>query len=131
MTMPRILVPAFAFFVVASLAACVAKSEKPSKSECIVMVGQPESGWVSRTSDDAYSIAQAIHDLDYPMGGIAYGERGEIYFQFSAKCELREEMARKLMSTVYGSAAGSYNYKVGIVPGGNTISVSGPSWRDD
>ncbi|MGS1079480.1 hypothetical protein [Pseudoxanthomonas beigongshangi] len=97
-----------------------------------MMVGQQESGWVSRTSDDAYSIAQAIHDLGYPMGGIAYGEHGEIYFQFSARCEQREEMARKLMSTVYGSVADSYTYKVdGIAPGVNTIEVSGSSWRDN
>ncbi len=132
MTTPHIRFSIFTFLALVSLVACTPKGEKPSRSECIVLVSQPESRWVQRTSEDAYSIAQTIHDLGYPMGGIAYGKRGKIYFQFSARCEQREEMARKLMSTVYGSLADSYTYKVdGIAPGVNTIEVSGTSWRDD
>lgn len=131
MKLLHIFVALFLSFALAGLVACSKDDKHPSRSECIVRV-TPPSSMVERTSEDARALTKAVHELGYPLGSIAYGRKGEIYFRFSERCAQRETMARNLMRLAYGSEAERHGYAThGPVPGPQTINVSGPSWKEE
>lgn len=113
------------------ISACDSSAELPSRQDCIVMIAPGDESNLASVSPDPDMLIQRSRDLRIPVGGTAYSGEGHIYLQFSAECEAREALARKLMHAVFGAVSQDFSYRsTGIVPGTDTIDVMGDSWSE-
>lgn len=132
MKIRRICISMSFFLLIASASGCDNRVDLPSRSECIVMISSNSASELSLVASDPDLLARKSRELDIALGGASFGGAGEIYLQFSDRCQERENSARNLMRAVLGGASDTVIYKsTGIVPSPNTIDVMGDAWKEE
>lgn len=132
MTMRNSHISIFTSLLIVSASGCSGATSLPSRGDCIVHVSGKSPGALARISNDPDMLVETARKLAIPVGGVAYSSSGDVYLQFSERCETRGEMARHLVEAIVGPGADGLIYQAsGIAPGAETIDVIGPAWKEE
>lgn len=122
----------FTFLLTISVSGCASQDQLPLRKQCIVKVvslAPMQTRFATGGLGGIKELMPAAAKENIPLAGVNVKNNEILFLQYGSKCMSRFKMTNILMHRIFKPSQISIVHKV-IMPGMNTINISGPQWRD-